>query len=213
MAPPRQRRNHIVAPGDHLSRVAVTNGFRSYVPLWDDPANAPLQKLRKTPHVLADGDPVDIPPLEAREVERPTEHRHRFKATIPELLVRVKHLTWAGAPIAAPTAVLADGKSAVANGKAGSIFEIPIGPIADRLLLTVEPSETLLRVGFLQPVSTLAGSRERLTNLGYEAGEKNDATNLQFRSAVEEFQCDQHLVIDGKVGPDTRARLVKVHGC
>ena len=213
MAPPRQRRNHIVAPGDHLSRVAANNGFRTFVPLWEDPENAQLHKLRKTPHILADGDPVDIPPLEAREVERQTEQRHRFKATLPVLVVRVKHLTWAGDPIDAPSAVLADGKPGVVTPQDTPIFEIPVTALTDRLLLTVKPQETLLRVGFIQSIDTLVGARQRLNNLGYEAGEKDDATNLQLRSAVEEFQCDQKLSIDGKIGPDTRARLVKIHGC
>lgn len=211
--PPRQASRHVVTLGDHLSRVASTNGFRSYVPLSDDPDNAPLMKLRKTPHILGVGDPVDIPPLEGREVERPTEQRHRFHAQIPELVVRMKHLTWTGDPIAAPSAALGDGKPLEITVAGAGTFSLPITPLIDRLLLTVDKTDILARIGFLQPIGTLAGARERLTNLGYEAGDKDDAADLQLRSAVEEFQCDQHLAVDGTIGPDTRARLVKVHGC
>lgn len=213
MAPPRQAFKHTVAPGDHMSRVAAANGFRSYVPLVDDPANAPLMKLRKTPHVLGVGDPVDIPPLEAREVERPTDQRHRFHAVIPELVLRVKHLTWAGAPAPTPSTALGDGKPLDVTPAGAGTFSVPVSPVTDRVQLDTGGDELLLRVGFLQPVDTIAGARERLSNLGYEAGEKDDPADLQLRSAVEEFQCDQHLQVDGRIGPDTRARLFKTHGC
>jgi peptidoglycan hydrolase-like protein with peptidoglycan-binding domain len=35
----------------------------------------------------------------------------------------------------------------------------------------------------------------------------------QFRSAVEEFQCDHDLTVDGICGPTTQAKLKQVHGC
>ncbi len=34
-----------------------------------------------------------------------------------------------------------------------------------------------------------------------------------FQSAVEEFQCDYHLTVDGVCGPMTRAKLLEIHGC
>jgi hypothetical protein len=213
MAPPRQVFTHTVAPGDHLSRVAAANGFRSYVPLREEPANEPLMRVRKTPHVLAVGDPVTVPPLEAREVDRATDQRHRFHVTIPELVVRVQHLTWAGEPVTAPTALTGDGKPLEVRSGAKGEFTVPITPTVDRLRFTTGATEHLLRVGFLQPVETIAGARERLTNLGYEAGDSDDPADRQLRSAVEEFQCDQKLDIDGVIGPNTRARLMKVHGC
>jgi hypothetical protein len=217
MAPPRQVFKHTVAPGDHMSRVAATNGFKSHVPLTDEPTNAPLIKLRKTPHILGVGDPVTVPPLEAREVDRATDQRHRFHATIPELVLRVKHLNWVGVPITPPATALGDGKPLVVTPGSAGVFTVPVTPVLDRVrfahITNPKGDDTLLRVGFLQPVDTVAGARERLTNLGYEAGDKDDVTNLQLRSAVEEFQCDQKLLVDGRIGPDTRARLLKVHGC
>jgi len=196
-----------------MSRVAAANGFRSFVPLVENPANAPLMRLRKTPHVLGVGDPVDIPPLEAREVDRPSDQRHRFHAVIPELVLRVKHVTWAGESVPLPTRALGDGKPLDVTPAGAGTFVVPVAPLLDRVLLVAGADELLLRVGFMQPVETLAGARERLNNLGYEAGEKDNPADLQLRSAVEEFQCDQRLAVDGKIGPDTRARLFKTHGC
>jgi hypothetical protein len=44
-------------------------------------------------------------------------------------------------------------------------------------------------------------------------GKKDDETRALFLSAVEEFQCDHGLVVDGKCGPTTQAKLKQVHGC
>lgn len=213
MPPPKQSFSHTVAPGDHLSRVAATNGFKSYVPLVDDAANEPLMRLRKTPHVLGVGDPVDVPPLEGREVERVTDERHRFNANIPELVVRVRHTTWAGAAVAPPSSATGDGKPLPVTPASDGMFAVDITPLTDRLIIDTGDRTLLARVGFLQPIDTITGTRQRLTNLGYEAGEKDDPTDLQFRSAVEEFQCDHGLIVDGVAGQNTRARLLKLHGC
>jgi len=51
---------------------------------------------------------------------------------------------------------------------------------------------------------------------GSADGDSNNAGQdgeQQFRSAVEEFQCDQGLTVDGICGPQTQAKLKQVHGC
>ena len=52
----------------------------------------------------------------------------------------------------------------------------------------------------------------RLNNLGYRAGTTPIRPSPSFRSAVEEFQCDEKLSVDGKCGPATQAKLRSVHG-
>ena len=70
-----------------------------------------------------------------------------------------------------------------------------------------------LHVGHLDPVTDVSGQEARLNNLGYRAGASGERDDEDFRSAVEEFQCDEALAVDGICGPATRARLVAVHGC
>jgi len=55
--------------------------------------------------------------------------------------------------------------------------------------------------------TTGSGGGNSLDSTG---GQVNDQ---QFRSAVEEFQCDQGLTVDGICGPLTQAKLKQVHGC
>lgn len=88
------------------------------------------------------------------------------------------------------------------------------------------------RIGHLDPATELSGQIARLNNLGYNAGEIPDRPftveeakairqSVQFRSAVEEFQCDAlgnndaaHIkqVVDGKCGKATQAKLLERHG-
>ncbi|MGO9272168.1 MAG: PGRP and LysM peptidoglycan-binding domain-containing protein [Terriglobia bacterium] len=98
-----------------------------------------------------------------------------------------------------------------------------------------------LKIGSLDPVDQVSGQIARLNNLGYfagkigvaqggvggesesDVGDGGDAdetsgpgaqgSNDQFSSAVEEFQCDQGLTVDGICGPITQAKLKQVHGC
>lgn len=67
-------------------------------------------------------------------------------------------------------------------------------------------------IGALPSESTILGQEARLNNLGYRAGTTADPSSAPFRSAIEEFQCDEKLTVDGKCGPKTQAQLRKVHG-
>ena len=61
-------------------------------------------------------------------------------------------------------------------------------------------------------LDSVTGQKARLNNLGYDAGEVNDEVTLRYKSAVEEFQCDQKLTVDGDCGKGTQGQLKKVHG-
>lgn len=53
----------------------------------------------------------------------------------------------------------------------------------------------------------ISGQSGRLTNLGYFSGDVNQPEPADFKSAVEEFQCDHGLAVDGICGPITQASL------
>lgn len=204
---------HQSRPGDHLSRVAATYGFRSYGPLWNDPENAELRAKRANPNILAVDDSIHVPELIDQEVDRPTEQRHRFRAEVHPLEVRLTLKRWTDRPrVDEVQDVLLDGRSAPFTPVGPGAIAIPIGELTDRVTIKLAAGDLTGRIGFLQPVDTLAGQRERLSNLGYDAGDSSDPKHLDFRSAVEEFQCDHGLLVDGIVGPQTRGKLVAVHG-
>lgn len=125
------------------------------------------------------------------------------------------------------------------NGK----IEVDIPPSAQDGFLVITGDQTPfqnvqipLKIGSLDPVDQASGQIARLNHLGYFAGNLDDAQGSsgdsgvdpaddgssgsgqggnsdQFRSAVEEFQCDYGLTVDGICGPVTQAKLKQVHGC
>jgi N-acetylmuramoyl-L-alanine amidase len=193
--------------------VAATYRFRSFGPLWNDPANGQLRLRRPNPHIMAAGEAVHVPELIYQEVDRPTDARHRFRAEVHPLELALAFFEWNGAASThVPAEVRIDGKEVAAQSKAGTL-RVPLDPLSDRCALKLGDEEQVARIGFLQPIDTVAGVRQRLNNLGLRAGDADDPQALDYRSAVEEFQCDHHLAIDGKVGPATRSALVKAHGC
>ena len=80
-------------------------------------------------------------------------------------------------------------------------------------MLTVHDIEIPLKIGDLDPVEERTGQQARLDNLGYRAGPVGGDNPEQFRSAVEEFQCDQDMKVTGDCDSTTQARLKKAHGC
>src|SRR5262249_8508870 len=95
---------------------------------------------------------------------------------------------------------------------------------AERASLIIKDPQTPLddvvipiKVGHLDPVEEVSGQQARLNNLGYFAGPLEGKTEEEnqalFLSAIEEFQCDHGLRVDGICGPQTQAKLKEVHGC
>ena len=74
-----------------------------------------------------------------------------------------------------------------------------------------------LGIGELDPIDTPSGQLHRLHNLGYEPGPPvppvTEEDRRRQRSAIEEFQCDHGLAVDGVCGPATQGKLLQVHGC
>lgn len=70
-----------------------------------------------------------------------------------------------------------------------------------------------IKIGHLDPVDEISGQQGRLNNLGYYFGDIDGNDSPRFRMAVEEFQCENGLTVDGICGPNTQAKLKEVYGC
>ena len=204
---------HRVRQGETVTSIAARHGLTA-ARVWNDPANGSLKKQRGDPNILFPGDVVVVPDKETKEESGATEQRHRFRTHRGTTSVRLVLRDEADAPIADQPCTLVVGERSfnLNTGGDGLVEQvIRVGDETGSLLLGEQVLP--LRIGHLDPVAEPSGQRARLNNLGYRAGDVDGAEDADFRSAVEEFQCDHHLTVDGKCGPNTQAKLKEIHGC
>jgi hypothetical protein len=205
---------YTVKQGDHLSQIAFRHGFRDFRTIWNDPANADLKARRGNPNVLMPGDTLVIPEKARRHEPAATDERHVFVTTGPKLRLRVVLRDVNGDPLPnTDCELIVDGqKKMLKTGGDGRIDE-PLPVLAQAGSLIVAGEEYRLKIGHLDPPEEESGQRARLANLGYYFGSGADVDQEELRFAIEEFQCDHGLAVDGVCGPNTRKKLLEVHGC
>ncbi len=217
--------NHTVKQGEYLSSIARRYGFSDYKVIWNDPNNAKLKERRKNPNVLYPGDRLYLRDKEEKQESGSTEQRHRFRVKNPNLELRLvlegqyeKPIKNAQCELHVENEVL----HLTSDGLGHINQSIPA--TAKNAFLIIKDQETPLneivipiKIGHLDPVEEQSGQQSRLNNLGYFAGSLTAASNEEnqalFLSAVEEFQCEHGLTVDGKCGPLTQTKLKQVHGC
>ena len=210
-----------VLQGDHLSKIAKDNGFTDYTVIWDHPNNSDLKKLRQNPNVLLPGDEVFVPDMEQKQESGATDKKHTFAVDKKTLKLRLVLEDIYEKPIAgAQCALLIDGQTyqLTTDGKGKLEQEIPLD--AKEGTLTIRGDQTPfandvipIKIGHLDPIAEISGQVARLNNLGYFAGPLDGSDEDAFESAVEEFQCDNSLTVDGICGPQTQSKLKQIFGC
>jgi hypothetical protein len=212
---------YTVKQGDYLAKIAEENGFVDFQTIWEHAQNKQLKEKRKNPNVLAPGDELFIPDKEVKTESIVTEQTHRFKLKKGKNFLRLVLEDLYGKSVANANCELrVDGELfQVVSGSDGKI-EQEIPATAQKAELVVKDGDTSLRnvklkiqIGHLDPVEEPSGQKSRLSNLGYYLGSLDNDDAPQFRSAVEEFQCDHGLSVDGDCGPNTQAKLKQIHGC
>ncbi len=215
---------YTVRQGDYLAKIAGDHGFADWKPIWQHARNEALREKRKNPNVLFPGDQLFIPDAERQQLDAQTERKHRFSVERGKLKLLLRFDDQHVGPVAGARCRLEVGDQTfqLVTDAQGRI-EQEIAPGAEAGLVVVEDPETPLvevilplRIGHLDPVEETSGQSARLNNLGYFAGPFADQTPdeaaLSLRSAIEEFQCDDGLVVDGVCGARTQAALKKAHG-
>lgn len=212
---------YLVKQGDYLTKIAHEHGFSDFLTLWDDPANAELRQKRKSPNVLFPGDVVAIPDSEPKRETGSTEQRHRFVAKGKPLKLRLEVEDAFRDPLRnAPCELEVEGeRKDVKRSDAQGRLEVGIPPNTQRGRLVFREVDTVfkdfvldIQIGSMDPVVEIAGQSKRLVNLGYLKKLAADRDDPEFLSALQEFQIDHDLVVDGRCGRVTQAQLEKVHG-
>jgi hypothetical protein len=212
---------YTVRAGDHLTRIARRYGFTDPAVVWSASQNDALRQAGRTPDQLAPGDNLFIPDRVDRVVSGGTNARHKVQVNLAPLRLRVVLQSLGARPVANArgTLQIENDETAITTSGSGE-FVVEIDDTTEVATLALTGNGTTLHgvtipllIGHLDPASTFPGQQARLNNLGYRAGLGTDPAAHEYRSAVEEFQCDEGLAVDGKCGPATIAKLQSVHGC
>jgi hypothetical protein len=213
--------NYSVQQGDHLAKIAKTFGFSDWQTIWKHPNNADLKNKRQNPNVLYPGDVLYIPDRQVREESCTTDKQHTFVKKTSDLKLRLTLRDQYEQPVAdASCNLILGSRSNIITTDGNGKIEVDIQADDREGVLIFQSSETPFnntpipfRIGDLNPPDETSGQVARLNNLGYFAGDLDHPDPAAFQSAVEEFQCDNNLTVDGICGPVTQAKLKQEHGC
>lgn len=213
---------HTIKQGEYLAYIAGQYGFVSWETIWNLPENADLKNKRQDPNVLFPGDQLYIPDPELQNFSKPTDQTHTFKLKTSTLKIKLVLEDMYEKPVANAQCLLSiDGKSFNVTTDGTGKIEQDIPATAQSGILVIQDTEQTpynnmqipIQIGNLDPVEELSGQQARLQNLGYFFGDIGSAADDDFKSAVEEFQCDNYLTVDGICGPITQGKLKQLHGC
>lgn len=211
---------HVARQGDCLSSIAAQYGFRDWQDIYQHSDNSDLRAARPDPNVIYPGDKVHIPDHDLRLEGCATDKKHVFTAKLLPTYLSVCVQDRTSKPFADVQYKLQldHGEFAGTTDEGGWIrCEIPARAASGTLM--VWPNEEApdsvvtwqLHLGCLDPLETTSGVKGRLNNLGYDCGEPDDRQDAAFASALQRFQEDNGLTVDGIAGSETKNRLKELH--
>lgn len=225
---------HKVADGEDMPLIAKLAGFRNWRTIYDHQKNVEFRQKNPTPGILRMGDRLWIPektPKPPVFCEIAKEHRFQLKSLKSQLSIVLaddsgqpyagtKYEIWIGGNrygtaerqttnqgiVQAEVPVVQEIELRVWFPDADEEQEDPDNELQDYTSITILP-------GHLDPIDTVDGVQDRLTNLGYDCkadpqGKFGEVT----REALRSFQDACGLVPTGEIDELTSQHLVEKFG-
>jgi hypothetical protein len=208
---------HTVSPGECLASIAERYGFTNPRVVYDHPANEALRAARPDPNVLLAGDQVAVPERQVRTVTGATEQRHRFVVDRKLVYLRLRLLDGAGKPRAGlPYRVEYQGQ--VLHGTTdgdGTVVQVVPAYLSSALVMVKDQGrdeQYKVALGYLDPMTSESGLRQRLANLGYILPVDAVPADIKLRFATHSFQVHHGLPVTGVADDATRQKILEAHG-
>lgn len=209
---------HVVQQGECLSSIAHKYGFSNYEKIYNHPDNAEFKQARPDPNLIFPGDRLTIPDKVIKAFTCATGQAHRFVVKLPKRKLQLKLLDTAGEPIADIPYTLTVGRqtfegSTSSDGK----IEHDIPAKEQKATLTMNGTTRVLRIGHLNPIKDtedagISGVQSRLKNLGYPVGAVDGKMGPNTRAAIQAFQSDNEMTVDGEISDALIAKLQEKYG-
>jgi N-acetylmuramoyl-L-alanine amidase len=216
-------RIHTVSQGECLASIAVRYQFKDWKTIYNHAQNAEFKRLRPNPNVIYPGDKIYIPDAQVKNYSGNTEQQHKFVVKRQKFLLRVV-LKDKRHKILANTKYKMKVNEQVYQGTTapdGLIeHEIPANATLVKLTTWIKnPDDNSekeqrwqLKLGNLDPQTTVTGIQARLNNLGYRCGPVDGVVGRRTKHALQKFQEKNSLEVTGTITNETRNLLDKLHG-
>ncbi|MBS3919714.1 MAG: peptidoglycan-binding protein [Deltaproteobacteria bacterium] len=163
--------------------------------------------------VMRPAEPDEEQPSELTGEEAPEEEPLEVVEEDPPPPDAEADEPWADAPYV----LNIDGRLTEGRTDGEGKLEVPIPPGARKGRLTMEPGTERekvypLRLGHLDPITSVSGVADRLNNLGYHNGSRPTEMTPDLREALRAFQKANNLRESGEADQATQDKLSEIHG-
>jgi len=195
-----------VKQGDCLYSLAARHGFTAET-LKAHANNQTLMEQRPDPTQLVPGDKVFIPEKIIGQVEAETGMRHRFRCRSNTTTVNITCLDF-DKPLKNKRFILnAEGRLSDGTSDDNGTINLTLPATVNTATVTIEnlPNtfEFTLQLGGLDPIDTVTGQQQRLSNLGFYGGNIDGRQGDLMNAALRDFKINQKLAVNDQLDPDT----------
>jgi len=199
-----------VKPGDCLYSLAAQHGFTADT-LKAHANNQALMEQRPDPTQLVPGDQVFIPEKKSTPVVAETGMRHRFRRNGTRTTCSLTCLDF-DKPLKKKRFILnANGHLSDGTTDDNGTINLTLPATVKSATITVEdlPAsfEFTLQLGGLDPIDTVTGQQQRLSNLGHYPGNIDGISGDHMKAAIRAFKIDQKLTVNDQLDPDALSQL------
>jgi N-acetylmuramoyl-L-alanine amidase len=216
-------KEHSVKQGESIKSIAYNNGFY-WETIWDHPANKKIKEIRKNADLLNPGDIVIIPEKKIKKAELKVNSMNRIVVKGHSEKFRVQFVDDEDKPRSGINYTLTIDKKFYSGTTDGSgwaekimprnakVAHLYLGDEEDKNGKPLPQEEYVFDLRHLDPIETVSGVQQRLTNLGFDCGEEEEAGN-KTKDAIYRFQRANNLMPTGMIDEITRNKIKLEYGC
>lgn len=203
---------HTIRDGDSLSSLALAYGLAPAT-IWQDAANEALRAKRSRADTLLPGDVVAIPDKRTKTETRAINARHSFRRIGVPILFELQLLDGAGRALAnlAYTLTVDGAEHAGTLDATGALKQIIPNDARSGRIVVEGQIDRALQFGWLDPIETLAGVQQRLSNLGFVCRHDGGVSGRATHVALSRFQQAVGLPVNAQLDDATREAVRACH--